>query len=91
MHAGVVVAFAATQLPCPQVNVRIRGAPERPVLEVGAKHTLKPSFEAASAQLAYKQLPSTSMLTVELSDRKRRHRAVLLGTATFSASRVQVS
>ena len=31
-----------------------------------------------------------SLLTLELSDRKRRHRAVLLGTATFSTSRVQV-
>ena len=31
------MAFAATQLHCPQVNVRISGAPERPVLEMGAK------------------------------------------------------
>ena len=84
------MAFAATQLPCPQVNVRISGAPERPVLETGARHTLKPAFPAASSQLAWKELPSSSLLTLDLSDRKRRHRAVLLGTATFSTSRVQV-
>lgn len=39
LFAGVVVAFQANQLPCPEVEVTIPG---RPPYSVCAQHTLKP-------------------------------------------------
>ena len=84
LHAGVVVAFQANQLPCPEVEVSVPG---RPPYSVYADHTLKPRFEGA-ARGSYKALSSRSPLTVRIYDRKSSRRRTLLGEATFPADSI---
>ena len=54
--AGVVVAFAANQLPSPHIAVSIAGEPTRPTLAAEARQTLKPTFDASHSQA--RSLPS---------------------------------
>ena len=49
--AGVVVAFAANQLPSPHIAVSIAGEPARPTLTAEARQTLKPTFDASHSQV----------------------------------------
>ena len=58
--AGVVVAFAANQLPSPHIAVSIAGEPARPTLTAEARQTLKPTFDAS-----HSQVPSLSCRLVQ--------------------------
>jgi len=76
-----VVAFQASQLPNPVVEVAAAGhAPHR----VKAEHTLKPVF-ADVPPGRFAALAPEAALTVRLLDRKAGSRDAVLGAATFAA------
>ncbi|KAK9800258.1 hypothetical protein WJX73_008605 [Symbiochloris irregularis] len=81
---GVVVAFQANQLPCPEVEVSVPG---QPAFSVWADHTLKPRFEDANRG-SFKALHSKTPLTVRLYDRKSGRSRTLLGSTTFSVDSI---
>ena len=80
---GVVVAFQASQLPNPLVEVTAPGhAPHR----AAASHTLKPVFPDAPPG-RFPALAPDAVVTVRLLDRKAGSRDAVLGTASFAAAR----
>lgn len=80
---GVVVAFQASQLPNPLVEVTAPGhAPHR----AAAAHTLKPVFPDAPPG-RFPALAPDAVVTVRLLDRKAGSRDAVLGTASFAAAR----
>ena len=81
---GVVVAFQASQLPNPLVEV---GAPGHAQHRVDAAHTLKPVFPDVPPG-RFAALAPDAVITVRLLDRKAGSRDAVLGTASFAAAHV---
>jgi hypothetical protein len=86
LHAGVVVAFQANQLPNPLVEVSVPG---HPAYQVSAKHSLKPHFPTEHPA-RFARVSQDAAVTMRLFDDKAGRRNQLLGEAVLPCKHIKV-